>query len=134
MSCCEPPAPEGASGAVIGRLQFAGDGLCKDQRPISFKSGQCCIPGTPTDERFTAAAPGLDPLLAEVDALVQYDTRCCNIPDPFASKPELDAKWLPKVNEHLAKHGLVAQLYVGRFAVAKAMHLNNGVIHERQAP
>ena len=33
------------------------------------------------------------------------------MPDPFASKKDLDAQWMPKVNDHLAKHGLIAQLH-----------------------
>ena len=46
-----------------------------------------------------------------MDALSTIDTRCCATPDPFASKKDLDAQWMPKVNDHLAKHGLIAQLH-----------------------
>ena len=112
MSCCEPGAPEGATSAVIGRLQFAGDGICNDQRPLTFKYGECCMPVGPSDSRWTAAKhDGMMELLREVDAHSTIDSTCCNMPDPFKSKAELDAEWMPKFNALLAKHGLVGQLH-----------------------
>mgnify|MGYP001802078445 CR=1 FL=1 len=95
---------------MIGRLQFAGDGLCNSVRPITFKSGGFCFPSTPTDPRYVAAAPGMQPLLAEVDEFTTMDT-CCNSPDPFSTKASLDVAWTPKLNAYLAQYGLVAQLH-----------------------
>ena len=99
MSCCEPSAPEGATSAVIGRLQFAGDGMCYDQRPLTFKAGECCLPSGPSDPKWAAAYPGLRDLLLEVDALSTIDTDCCALPNPFKSKADLDEKWMPKVSK-----------------------------------
>lgn len=113
MSCCEPSAPDGASSAVIGRLQFAGVGFLGQSRPFTFKSGECCLPSTPTDARWVAAAPGMEPLLKQADEHAMM-TDCCfgiSATDPFASKQNLEVNWLPAVNAHLAEHGLVAQLH-----------------------
>ena len=108
MACCscEPDPPEGAT-SMIGRMEFAGSGLCNDARPISFKTtktGDCCMPSEPTDPKWTAARPGLEPFLSEVDSYAKIDN-CCfvfSMREPFESKKDLDQQWLPRVNDYLA--------------------------------
>ena len=111
MGCCGPDAPPGG-GKMLGRLQFHGAGVCGDQRPLTFKAGECCLPSGPSDSRWLAAAPGFAPLLAEVDQYAVVKPCCgCASADPFASKTALDGEWTPKANAYLAQHGLVCQIH-----------------------
>merc|ERR1711939_622408 len=110
MGCCHPKPPEGA-GDEVGTLYFEGSGFCGCSKPWSFHSGGCCGPSPPDGPEWSAAYPGFEKYLAEVDEVVDEAPRCCGGPDFQGVKAHLDSKWLPQANEHLAKHGLVGDLY-----------------------
>ena len=108
--CCMPKKPAGA-GKCIGRLQYHGSGCCGRGHPYTFKGDECCLPKSPTDPKWVAAAPGFEKLLADVDTFAVENKTCCNSADPFKTKVKLDVDWTPRANAYLAQHGLVCQTH-----------------------
>mmetsp|Transcript_44066 Transcript_44066/g.111505 ORF Transcript_44066/g.111505 Transcript_44066/m.111505 type:complete len:178 (+) Transcript_44066:111-644(+) len=119
--CCDPPPPEGAT-VVLGRFELVGDGCCGCKAPYVFKADACCLPAGPKDSRWTSALPGLEPLMKEVPDVVSENPGCCGDPHYFAVKAALDASWTGRVNEHLARFGLVAQTFASTRYVSHGQH------------
>ena len=107
--CCKTRPPEGA-GEELGSIMFEGSGFCGCSRPWGFFMGGCCAPAPPTGKEWDEALPGLTHLLEEVDGLCEQAPTCCGSPDLDSLKLILDKDWLPKANEHLGKHNLIADL------------------------
>mmetsp|Transcript_4386 Transcript_4386/g.12313 ORF Transcript_4386/g.12313 Transcript_4386/m.12313 type:complete len:181 (+) Transcript_4386:277-819(+) len=123
--CCDPPPPEGAT-LILGRMELAAAGCCCSA-PYVFKSDQMCFPASPKDPRWQQALPGLQPLLAEVNDACKGNMGCCGDPNHFAVKTALDVTWIDRVNQHLAKFGLIAQTYASMRYVANGQY--GGYMH-----
>eukprot|EP01048_Picozoa_sp_COSAG05_P007847 COSAG05_NODE_570_length_8623_cov_35.317339_3_plen_159_part_00 len=112
--CCSKDKPEGA-GDAVGKLNFAGSGCFGGSAPYTMREGGCCQPKPPVGPEWDAALPGLEPILGEVNGIVEDAVQgCCGPHGKLeAAKSLLTEKgWLAKANAHLATHGLVSDLDV----------------------
>ena len=112
--CFSQNKPEGA-GDAIGKLNFAGSGCFGGSAPYTMRQGGCCQPKPPAGPEWDAALPGLEPVLGEVNGIVEEAVQgCCGPHGKLEDAKSLltDQGWLAKANAHLATHGLVSDLDV----------------------
>jgi len=103
---------------VVGGMEL---NMCLDC-PIgicgsAWHSCSCCgcCPGlkAPSGPEWDAAAAGFEPFKEECVKICfdKASSCCCNCPDCFKMKANLDADWTNRANEYLKAHGLKVEVH-----------------------
>lgn len=110
-------APPQNAGKYIGKMELRGayGPCCNCCHPYKFITGcGCCdVCGSgPTGPEWTAAKPGFQKILAEVDGLVKDVPQECGCCGPHGDRcyEKLQGSWLSSANQYLQTHGMVADL------------------------